>query len=126
VRFHGAYAPEDVPALLARTDVLVVPSIWYENSPLTVHEARIAGVPVVASGHGGLLELVEHEVDGLLFRPGSAASLRATLERLTGDRGLLERLRGASRRVDDVRDHARALEALYARSRHPTCRGMAP
>jgi glycosyltransferase involved in cell wall biosynthesis len=115
VRFHGAYAPEDVPAILAQADVLVVPSTWYENSPLTLHEARIAGVPVVASAHGGLLELVEHEVDGLVFQPGSAAALRAALERLAGNRALLERLRASSRGVEDIRDHARGLEALYAK-----------
>lgn len=113
VRFHGAYAPEDVPVLLARTDVLVVPSIWYENSPLTVHEARLAGVPVVASGHGGLLELVAHEVDGLLFRPGSVAALRSELGRLASDRDLLGRLRSSSRAVQGIEGHARELETLY-------------
>jgi glycosyltransferase involved in cell wall biosynthesis len=125
VRFHGAYAPEDVPTLLAQVDVLVVPSTWYENSPLTLHEARIAGVPVVASAHGGLLELVEHEVDGLVFQPGSAAALRAALERLAGDRALLERLRASSRGVEDIRDHARALEMLYAKLRPRESRGIA-
>ena len=113
VRFHGAYAPEDVPALLAQADVLVVPSIWYENSPLTLHEARIAGVPVVASAHGGLLELVEHEVDGLVFQPGSAAALRVALERLAGDRALLERLRLCIPPVQEIGGHARELEAIY-------------
>jgi glycosyltransferase involved in cell wall biosynthesis len=126
VRFHGAYAPEDVPALLAQADVLVVPSIWYENSPLTLHEGRLAGVPVVASGHGGLLELVEHEVDGLLFRPGSAASLRAALERLAGDRAFVERLRAASRGVADIRDHARWLEAFYDPREARHARGRCP
>jgi len=102
-----------VPALLAEADVLVVPSIWYENSPLTLHEARLAGVPVVASGHGGLLELVAHEGDGLLFRPGSVPALRHALERLAGDRELLGRLRAASREVEEIGAHARVLEALY-------------
>jgi glycosyltransferase involved in cell wall biosynthesis len=113
VRLRDAYAPEDVPALLAAADVLVVPSIWYENSPLTLHEARLAGVPVVASAHGGLLELVTHEVDGLLFEPGSAAALRAALERLAGDRELLGRLQASSREVVEIGAHARTLEALY-------------
>jgi glycosyltransferase involved in cell wall biosynthesis len=125
VRFHGAYAPEDVPTLLAQVDVLVVPSIWYENSPLTLHEARLAGVPVVASAHGGLLELVEHEVDGLLFQPGSPAALRSALERLAGDRALLERLRSSSRDVEDIRDHARGLERVYAELRPRESRGIA-
>ena len=124
VRFRGPYAPEDVPALLAQADVLVVPSIWYENSPLTLHEARIAGVPVIASRHGGLLELVEHEVDGLLFEPGSASALRTELARLAGDPALLERLRASPRGVADIRDHARELESLYQESGARETRGI--
>jgi glycosyltransferase involved in cell wall biosynthesis len=115
VRFRGAYEPEEVPGILAEADVMVVPSIWYENSPLTIHEARLARVPVVASGHGGILELVEHEVDGLYFRPGSVAGLRAALMRLAQDRELLGRLREAARGVEDIRDHSRSLEAVYAK-----------
>jgi len=113
IRLHGAYAPEEATALLSRADVLVVPSIWYENSPLTVHEAWLAGVPVVASGHGGLAELVRHDIDGLHFTPDDAASLRRALVRLHTEEGLLERLRAAIPRVETMATHAPALEAIY-------------
>ena len=51
---QGAFAPAELPRVLGALDVLVVPSIWEENAPLTVQEAFLAGLPVVASDHGGL------------------------------------------------------------------------
>jgi glycosyltransferase involved in cell wall biosynthesis len=114
VRLGQRYAPEDVPTLLEGVDVLVAPSTWYENSPLSVHEAFLAGAVVVASNHGGLRELVEHEVNGLTFEPGSAASLGAALQRLIDDPDLLERLRRHETPVMEIAEHALALEGIYA------------
>jgi glycosyltransferase involved in cell wall biosynthesis len=113
VRFREPYEPEAVPELLADADVLVAPSIWYENSPLTIHEAYLAGIPVVASDHGGMRELVRHGVSGLTFRPGDPAALRRALERLAGDRRLLERLRRGIPPVKGIEANAVEIERLY-------------
>ena len=72
VTMHGAIPHERVPEALARLDVLVVPSIWPENSPLVIREAFLAGVPVVASRIGGIPEAVTDGVNGLLFEPGGS------------------------------------------------------
>jgi hypothetical protein len=48
-------------------DAIVVPSIWVENSPLVIHEAQQARVPVITADAGGMAEYVRHEVNGLLF-----------------------------------------------------------
>jgi len=71
--------PDQVPALLADTDALVVPSTWAENAPLVVLEARAAGVPVLASDSGGLPELVEDGVDGWRLPPGDVDAWRDRL-----------------------------------------------
>ncbi len=113
IRFGGRYDPESVPELLAAADVMVVPSIWYENSPLTIHEAFLAGVPVVAAGHGGMKEYVEHGVSGLNFKPGNAASLRRALIRLIEDRDLLARFRSKIPAVKDIRENAEEIERIY-------------
>ncbi len=113
IRFGSRYEPEDTPGLLAAADVLVVPSIWYENSPLTIHEAFLAGVPVITSGHGGMRELVQPG-GGLTFRPGDVASLRRVLTRVIDDRGLLERLRRELPPVKSLVDNDTEIEALYA------------
>jgi len=115
VELHGAYRNEDLPAILARADVAVVPSLWYEAFGLTIREAFLAGVPVVASGHGALAEAVEDGRTGLLFAPGDAASLADALRRLRDDPGLAERLAAAAwPHVRDEGDAARQLLGLYA------------
>ena len=77
IRFAGGIPNERIPERLARIDVQVVPSIWYENAPLTIYSAQAAGVPVVASDLGGMSEVVGDEENGLLFEPGDAADLTA-------------------------------------------------
>lgn len=93
VRLHGPLAHDEVPAALRTLDVLVVPSIWPENSPLVIREAFLAGVPVVASDIGGIPEAVDQDVSGLLFRPGDPDDLRRTLARLLYEPELLPALR---------------------------------
>lgn len=113
IRFGGRLSREQVWQTLARTDVLVVPSLWYENSPLVIQEAFAAGVPVVASAVGALPEHVHHEVDGLLVPPGDPAALRDAVRRLAGDRALVERLRRTIRPVLTVAEHAARVETIY-------------
>jgi glycosyltransferase involved in cell wall biosynthesis len=85
VRFVGTVYPTiDV---LAHADVFVFPSL-YEPQGLALLEAYAAAVPVVASRTGGIPEMLEHEVDGLLVDPGDAPALAAAIERLTEDEPL--------------------------------------
>lgn len=71
-----------VGQVLAETDLLAIPSLWYENSPVVIQEAYAAGVPVLASRLGALVEKVRDGVDGLLIRPGNAQAWRAAFEQL--------------------------------------------
>ena len=69
ITFHGAFAPAELGTVLSHLDALVVPSLWYENTPFSVLEALHAGVPVIASGGIGdlsdLLSLLPLEVLGV-------------------------------------------------------------
>src|SRR5262249_11155778 len=112
--FHGRYEPDAVPAILAGLDALVVPSVWYESFSLVVREGFLAGVPVVASGHGAMAEAIEHGVNGLLFRPGDAADPAAPRRRLIADPALWERPATHPQRVASVADSAARHLALYA------------
>lgn len=118
---RGAFPHEGRGAVLAGLDVLVVPSIWEENAPLTVHEAFQARVPVVASRHGGLAELVRDGLDGLLFRPGDAHDLARVMRRLMDD-GERKRLGNDPPPVPSLPDHVIALEAIYTRVRETVVR----
>jgi glycosyltransferase involved in cell wall biosynthesis len=79
VRFEGHR--EDVPALLRQADVFVLPS-RSEAFPNGAMEAMAAGLPVVASAVGGLLDLVAHERTGLRLPPGDPEALAEALESL--------------------------------------------
>ena len=82
--------------------MLVVPSVWYENMPLTIWEAFRNGVPVVTSDFGGMAEAVRDGQSGLLFPRGDARALAAGLGRLAADRTLLARLARGRPDVPDM------------------------
>lgn len=109
----GPIANERVGEVLADSDVLVVPSLWYENSPMVIQEAHALGVPVIASDLGALAEKVHHEVDGLLFPPGDVLALQRTLQRILDEPDLLPRLRSGVPSPLDIEEHAGELERLY-------------
>ena len=79
VTVHGPYANADLPKLMAEVDWVVVPSIWWENSPVVIQEAFRSRRPVIASAIGGMAEKVRDRVDGLTFRVGDAAALAACM-----------------------------------------------
>ncbi|QLG60427.1 glycosyltransferase family 4 protein [Halorarum salinum] len=112
VRFRGFY--DDPAAPYRAMDVLVLPSIWYENSPLVIQEARAAGLPVVTADVGGMAELVTDGVDGLTFPVGDAAALAGALSGLVDDATAVERLRAGVEPPTRLDEHAAAVEALYA------------
>ncbi len=113
-QFHGRFAPDEVGAVLSELDVLVVPSLWWENSPLTIHEAYMAGVPLVVSDIGGMAEYVQEGHSGLLFRVGDPTHLSERLRELHDDRGLLARLAAGRRAVKSIEQDAADMERRYS------------
>lgn len=75
--------PQQVRALMKSAAVLIVPSVWYEGFPMVIVEALSLGLPVIASRIGGLPEIIEHGVSGLLFQPGSPQSLGEALRKFS-------------------------------------------
>ena len=110
---------EIVRDVFNRVDAIVVPSVWVENSPLVIHEAQGARVPVITADVGGMAEYVHHEVNGLLFRHRDAEDLTRQMQRLADDPALARRLgaRGyvhdPEGRVPDIEVHVRQIEAVY-------------
>ena len=90
---HGVYQSDDLPELMSATDWVVVPSIWWENSPIVIQEAFRSKVPVIASNIGGMAEKVKHEVNGLQFSVGKPLSLMHVLERVVLESNLHEKCR---------------------------------
>jgi glycosyltransferase involved in cell wall biosynthesis len=113
VTFHDAIEHLTVIDRLAGYDLVAVPSQWLETGPLVVLEAFAAGVPVLGSALGGLLDKLNDGVDGLLIRPyDSVEAWSAALRRCVAENGLMARLRlgvRAPRSMDDVADEMVAL-----------------
>jgi len=102
-----------------KVDAIVVPSVWVENSPLVIHEALQARVPVVTANAGGMAEYVHHEVNGLLFDHRSPDSLAEQMQRFVEDPALAHRLgqrgyvQSETGDVPDIGSHVQAIERLY-------------
>jgi glycosyltransferase involved in cell wall biosynthesis len=122
VTFMGRFDRDASAAVYEKFDVLVVPSIWLENSPLVIHEAFMAGVPVIGSRIGGIPDLVEDGVSGILFDPGSAEDLARALETLAADRPRLAAMAARLPAVKSIHQDASEWEAIYLslvpRARH--------
>ena len=80
ISLYGRYQHQDVATLMRMVDWVVVPSTWWENSPLVIQEARAVGTPVLTSNIGGMAEKVRDGVDGLHFLAGSPIDLAARIE----------------------------------------------
>jgi glycosyltransferase involved in cell wall biosynthesis len=92
VKFHGAYERNELPMLLSDVDWVVVPSIWWENSPMVIQEAFSAKVPLIVSDIGGMAEKVVPNVNGLYFRSGKAQALADKITQIVLDRTLKEKM----------------------------------
>ncbi len=114
-RIHlcGPFPNEKIGRVLSSLDVLVVPSVWYENTPVVIYEALAAGYPVIATDIEGISEIVHHEKNGLLFPKEDVAALGACLERLANDRTLLQRLARNMKVPQSVPEHVSHLEEIY-------------
>jgi glycosyltransferase involved in cell wall biosynthesis len=117
VTFHGGFERRRVSEIYDGVDVLVVPSLWPENSPLVIHEAFMHRRAVVGFRIGGIDGLVVDGVNGLLAEAFSAESLAAALGRLLSDPALRRRLAAAAPPVKPMAQDAREWDARYARLR---------
>jgi glycosyltransferase involved in cell wall biosynthesis len=113
VEFRGPLTRPEVWAALSSADALVVPSLWYEVSPLVIQESFAARVPVIASRIGALTEKIRDGVDGLLFPPGDANALAHLLRRVAMDPSILHALERSLPTVKTLADCAEEMEALY-------------
>ena len=109
----GPYERPTVAGLMAGVDWVVVPSIWWENSPLVIQEAFMYGRPVLCSDIGGMAEKVRHGGDGLHFRVGDPVSLAETIKTVVGSAGLWDRLQSGIRPPHAMGDHIVTLEETY-------------
>jgi glycosyltransferase involved in cell wall biosynthesis len=114
LRWVGPYEQTELAQRMSKVDWVVVPSIWWENSPLVIQEAFVNGKPVICAGIGGMAEKVRDGVDGLHFEVRNPLDLADVLIRAVLEQGLCDRLRGNIRKPLTLEECADAYLALAA------------
>ena len=99
--YAGPYANEGVTELMRQCEYVLLPSTWWENSPVVIQEAYLAGCPVLCSGIGGMAEKVKDGLTGIHFQTGSASDLVRALE-MAADRDTYSSL---TANLPEVTDH---------------------
>jgi glycosyltransferase involved in cell wall biosynthesis len=95
LRCPGALDTTSLVPLLRGAEVAVIPSRWHETGPLTVLEARAAGLAVVGSRRGGIAELCADDPSALLVEPEDPVALADALDKLESDRARVAAMRAA-------------------------------
>lgn len=111
--FLGPFDNRDALEIYANLDVLVVPSIWWENAPITIHEAILTGTPVIASDFGGMADFVREGRNGLRFRVGDADDLARRMAELVEDPARLDDLRRPAVPIKPMELDAAEMERRY-------------
>lgn len=111
IKFVGRF--EDVKDPYSEIDVLVFSSIWYENCPLVLAEARATRTPVIASNLGAIPEFVEDGKTGLLFEPNNPKDLYEKIMYIIGNSELIEKFKTNIRPPKSIREQTRELEKIY-------------
>ena len=115
IQFKGRFDNKQIGRVLAEVDVLVVPSIWYENAPLTLNEAAMTRTPVLMSDRGGMLEFHKTNAWGRTFKLGDPDDLAREMRRLIENPSEIPSLIGHEPYIKPVDVNARELSGYYER-----------
>jgi glycosyltransferase involved in cell wall biosynthesis len=117
VRFLGFVTGDELTMLIAEASFTVMPSIWYENCPMSVLESLALRTPVIGADIGGIPELVEHGKDGLVYEAGNADALLNSVREIMRDDDNRRAMGEAGRRKIAEKfnkaSHYRQLLSLY-------------
>ncbi len=113
IKFCGTFPREELPVRLSEFDVLVIPSRWYENSPLVLLYALATRTPVIVTDVKGMSEFVKDGFNGYTFKKNSVEDLTAAMQKIVDDPSSVERLSQNAVYTKDVADHAAEVFDFY-------------
>jgi len=102
IEFRGSYNSDQLPAIYQEIDVIIFPSVWYENFPFVLQEAFASNVPVIGSNLGATADIVINNVNGFTFQPGNPEDLRKNIENLIENPVLINQLKNNIRTNNQV------------------------
>ena len=105
---------DDIFSILSAAHIFVLPSL-HESSPNALIEAMGVGLPCIASSVGGVLDLIDHQENGLLIPPRASGALAEAINNLLTDRALAAYLgRNAKQKIEEMFDNDRSIQQLEA------------
>lgn len=116
ITFYGFINGDELTDFYQKMNLTVVPSIWYDNSPMVIYESLRSATPVIGSKIGGIPELIEEGRNGFLFEAGNVNELKDILENLILNIPELKKLeQGAFESVKkySIDNHMAKLENIY-------------
>jgi len=121
IRFAGYLSGNTLLEAIRHSLAVVVPSEWYENAPISILEALACGKPVIGAAIGGIPEMIEDAVNGLLFESGNGNALRIALKRFAEmDATEIENMGRAARsqaeRENGIESHYQSLMEIYQKA----------
>ncbi|MEW9669199.1 glycosyltransferase family 4 protein [Ammoniphilus sp. 3BR4] len=117
IEFCGIFEEQHVGEVLSGVDAVILPSLWYENYPLILHEAVACRLPVICSDAGGMSEKIKDGWNGFTFPVGDKKKLRSIIEKVTRDATILNELKKnlSSSLIPSIEQEAYAYEKEYRR-----------
>lgn len=113
IELLGEYKDEEMQYIMNGIDCMTVPSIWWENSPLTVLTSLAFKVPVIAINVGGAAELVKDGINGFNFEIGNSRSLANVIEKIAENPEILNEIKDNIIRPPRVEEEAFMYEEIY-------------
>ncbi len=110
VKFLGYQQNNKLKEMVANAKFTVVPSEWFENSPLVIYESFALGTPAIGANIGGIPELIDDQINGLLFEPGNVGDLAQKIEWLYSQP---EKIREFGRNARQKAEHHFSTEKNY-------------
>ncbi|MCX5855300.1 MAG: glycosyltransferase family 4 protein [Deltaproteobacteria bacterium] len=113
IAFCGTFPNHSIGDIFNRLDVLIIPSLWYENSPLVLSFAQAARVPVVATDSEGMNEVIANGENGFRFERGDVKRLADIIRMLCNDRSVVKHLSDHARQPKSISSYVDELERIY-------------
>jgi len=113
VEFLGEYKDEEMPSIMNSLDCVIVPSLWWENSPLTILTSLAYKVPVITINVGGAAEFIMDGKNGFNFKIGDPESLADIIKRIAEQPEIINLVKDGIVRPRRVEEEAFEYEGIY-------------
>lgn len=113
IKFMGGFDNREVAKIFREIDVLIVPSIWQEVSPIVIMEAFATKTVVIASDIGGIPESIKDGINGFLFKPGNINDLHKKIDLIIKNPSIIEKIKQNIKFPKNIEENTKEIESLY-------------